>query len=421
MTFHPRQGSGERGRPSSFSRRDFLTLTAGAGLAATGVSALAAGIGSSVAGASSPIALPRPDQPVTWPATSGAPAIADGLPNEEHATLRLYNWVAYINQKVVNDFAKKYSCKVEVTTFNTMSEAISKLRTGEVAFDVFMPTVDVIGQLVEGKLLRPLNHSYIPNITQAWPEFLNPFYDQKWQYTVPYTVYTTGIAWRKDHVHENPYTMANPWAMPWQSKYKGKVAILDDYRESLSLGLMKNGIYDLNTTSSSQIKLAEASLQNLAHLTDVHIDNNDYSNVPSGQIWIHHAWSGDMAAAAQYMPKGTPVSVIGYWFPPDGKGPVGNDTMVVLGSGKNPVLAHQFLNYMLDQNNVIENISYNGYMQPITAVTPQLLVKEGILPQSLISTVVLPSYFDQGVGEYELPPAVDAEWQQAWLQVSGGV
>ena len=37
--------------------------------------------------------------------------------------------------------------------------------------------------------------------------------------------------------------MANPWAMPWQSKYKGKVAILDDYREGISLGLMKNGIY----------------------------------------------------------------------------------------------------------------------------------------------------------------------------------
>ena len=31
--------------------------------------------------------------------------------------------------------------------------------------------------------------------------------------------------------------------MPWQSKYKGKVAILDDYREGISLGLMKNGIY----------------------------------------------------------------------------------------------------------------------------------------------------------------------------------
>ncbi len=407
------------------SRREFLTLTAGLGLASAGLGAVAEGLTAGQAAAAdraaSPIPLARPDNPVTWPATSGAPAIASGLPSERNATLRVYNWVAYVNKAVLNNFAKKYNCKVELTTFNTMSEAISKLRSGQFNFDVFVPTIDVLGQLVEGKLLRPLTHSYIPNITEAWSEFQNPFYDQKWQYSVPYTIYTTGIAWRKDHVKENPYAMANPWAMPWQSKYKGKVAILDDYRESLSLGLMKNGIYDLNTTKTSQIQLAASSLQRLAQLTHVHIDNNDYSNVPSGQIWIHHAWSGDMAAAASYMPKGVPVDVVGYWFPPDGRGPVGNDTMVLLAGGKNPVLSHQFLNYMLDPHNALENISYNGYMQPLTGVTPQVLVSEKILPKSLTSTVVLPSYFDRGVGEYELPPAAAAAWQQAWLRVSGGV
>ena len=85
----------------------------------------------------------------------------------------------------MNSFAKKYNCKVQVTTFNTMDEALAKLRSG-LSFDVFMGvTVDVLGQLIESKLIQPLNHSYIPNITQAWPDFPNPFYDQGWQYTVP--------------------------------------------------------------------------------------------------------------------------------------------------------------------------------------------------------------------------------------------
>ena len=57
-------------------------------------------------------------------------------------------------------------------------------------------------------------------------------------------------------------------------------------------------------------------------MTNVHIDNNDYTLVPSGQIWIHHAWSGDMAAAPYYLPKGVTPDVLGYWFPQDGKGPV---------------------------------------------------------------------------------------------------
>ena len=112
-------------------------------------------------------------------------------------------------------------------------------------------------------------------------------------------------------------------------------------------------------------------------LVNLHIDNNDYTSIPTGQTWIHHAWSGDMAAAAAYMPKGTPVEVVGYWFPTNGRGPVANDTMTVMSSGKNPVLAHLFLNYMLDLPNVLENISFNGYMQPINGVTPQVLEQAG--------------------------------------------
>jgi spermidine/putrescine transport system substrate-binding protein len=420
MVFHPREGwsgDGSTGSPA-LSRRSFLAGAVTTGLAAT---LAASGTAAAATSTSKPLPLPRPDNPVTWPIYRSNPAIADGLRPEKNATLKIFNWVAYINQKDLNTFGKKYGCKVELTTFNTMDEAVAKLHSGQFDFDVFVPTVDVIGQLVVSKLARPLNHSYIPNISQAWTQFQNPFYDQHWLYSVPYTIYTTGIAWRKDHVPENPYAMANPWAMPWNPKYKGKVAILDDTREGLALGMLKNGITDLNTTDPAQLQTATNSLLKLDKLVNLHVDNNDYTSIPTGQTWIHQAWSGDMAAAQSYMPKGTPVGVVGYWFPTSGQGPVANDTMMVLAGGKNPVLAHLFLNYMLDLHNVLENISFNGYMQPINGVTPQVLVQEGILPPSLTSTVVLPSNFDTGLKELELSPTVDAQYQQAWLRVSSGV
>jgi spermidine/putrescine transport system substrate-binding protein len=423
---HPREGWNEDRRPELISRRGFLRQGTAAGLLLGGGSSLLAACSSSAKPAtptgtptltSGGIPLPRPHNPVTWPLYKDNPAIASNLPPETGATLRLFNWVAYINPQCLTDFGKKYNCKVEVTTFENMDTALAKLRSGQhLGFDVFFPTVDVMAQLVYGKLIQPLNHSYIPNISQAWSDFTNPFYDGKWHYTVPYTIYTTGIAWRKDHVAENPYAMANPWAMPWQAKYKDKVAILDDARESISLGLMKNGIFDLNTTDPNQIAAAGQSLENLAHLTNVHIDNNDYTEIPSGQIWIHHAWSGDIATAASYMPKGVNVDVVGYWFPPDGKGPVANDTITVLKGAPNPVLAHLFLNYMLDYHNVLTNIYFNGYMQPINGITPQRLVSEQLLPPSLISTAVLPSYFRRGVMQLQIPVATNALWQQAWLQ-----
>ena len=155
--------------------------------------------------------LPRQDKPVKWPVYTDNRAIASGLEPEKGATLQLYNWVAYINEAVVKDFWKKYNCNCQVTTFNTMEEALSKLASGELKFDVFFPTVAVLGQLIAAKQIRPLNHSYIPNIANAWPDYLNPFYDRGWQYTTPYSIYTTGMAWRKDKVN-----LAPSWNMPWQ-------------------------------------------------------------------------------------------------------------------------------------------------------------------------------------------------------------
>ena len=431
---HPKEGWWD-GRPPIpgvsrkpvVSRRAFLRRSAGAGaiaLGATGVGGLLSACSDALATGAigRQLPLPRPNRAVTWPIYADNRPIKSGLLPERNATLKIYNWEAYVNPQSLKDFGKKYNCQVEITTFNTMTEALGKLSGRQVSFDVFMGvTADVIGKAVAEKLIQPLNHSYIPNIIQAWREFQNPFYDQHWQYTVPYTIYTTGIAWRKDHIPDSPANWANGYQFPWQPKYAGKVAILDDYRESPSLALMKSGIYDLNTTSRSQLGIAQRALRDLVSMTNVHIDNNDYTEVPAGQIWIHHAWSGDMAAAGSYLPKGVPVDVVGYWFPADGRGPTANDTNTILRGAQNPVLAHLLLNYLLDLNPVLTNISYNGYMQPIYGVTEDRLVHDGILPKALTSTVVREENLSHGLWELQLPVEADLAWQQMWQNISLGI
>jgi spermidine/putrescine transport system substrate-binding protein len=418
---HPREGWSEGGirrRPeppeSAISRRQLLT--AGAGLVLGGM--LAGCSTTNPAGASSADPpLPRQDRPVKWPVYSDNKAIASGMVPEEGATLRLYNWAAYINEAVVKSFCKKHNCKYSLTTYNTMSEALAKLQSGQLDFDVFFPTVAVLGQLIAAKLIRPLNPSYIPNMANAWPDYRNPFYDQGWQYTTPYSIYTTGMAWRKDKVNLTP-----SWDMPWQAaQYAGKVAVLDDYRETISLALLRAGHLDLNTSNPGEIHAAGKALAQLSALTNVRIDNNDYTDVPTGKTWIHHAWSGDMASSPGYLPKGGSIDTIGYWFPANRKGPVANDLMVNLTTGSNPVLSHLFIDYMLDVNNALENYSYVGYMQPLTEVTPAKLTSEKLLPPQLISTVVLPDYFRHGLFQLELPSAADAVWESTWNSFSKGL
>ena len=434
MARHPK----ERISPASgLDRRTFLRggVTAAAGLPLASA-ILAACKSPDTTGATSDIelTLARPDAPVTLPVADGVSPIDSGLPDEEGATLKLYNWDQYIWRKVVEDFGKKFNCKVEISTFNNMDEALAKIRGGQVDFDVFFPTIDILGKLAATGLIQPLNHDYIPNLAaNIWPELSasdKPFYDVGSQYTVPYTVYRTGLAWRNDLVAEKdwPTNLENPYDALWNAKYKGKVGIYDDYREALVLSLLRNGVTDVNTGDETQLAAAKDALLELSQMTDVAMTiNGAYEDLPKGIFSLHQAWSGDIIASPWYG-KGSfkeTAPLMSYWWPEDGKGVIGSDTMTVLKNAQNPVLAHQFLNYMLSFDSAMKNMSWVGYQPPQNEAPPEIFNDPDfkwswVVPANLNNCVAQKTDWDTGYVECELDPAVDAIWHSNWDQVTAG-
>jgi spermidine/putrescine transport system substrate-binding protein len=411
---------------NALSRRGFLARATGT--AATAAATVAAGGLGSLLSACDWTARnahllnepqpPGPIHPVMWPIRAGNKPIADGLLAERDATLHVYTWPRKIAAECLDKFSRKYGCQVRLTTFDSASQAIATMRTRPTRFDVFLGApVARLGTLIGSDLLQPLNHSYIPNISQAWHLFTNPFYDQHWRYTVPYTVYTTGIAWRKDLVNAAPYAMANGWELLWRRKYNGHVGILNDYREGISLGLLAGNVINVNIADPALIDTAARSLIELGTQVHPKRSNNASSELAAGTTWVQHARSGQVAAAAKHLPPGTPDDVLGYWFPPGGAGPVANDTITIPRSAQSPVLAHLFMNFMLDAPNAVTNARGIGYLQPISWMTPNRLLHHGVLPRSLIGTAVLESEFYRGQMELQLPSAADALWRQAWQSV----
>ena len=417
------------GRRARMSRREFIRRSAGTAIALPSLSAILAacskpGTTTSSGGGSgsaSPTGIPlaRPDKPVTLPMV-GEP-IATDTPIETNTTVKIYNWADYMWKKVLKEFEDKFNTKIEVTTFNNMSEALQKLSSGQVQADVFFPTVDVLGKLVTAKLLQPLNHDLIPNLAaNMWSDFQNPFYDQGWRYTVPYTIYTTGIGYRSDHV--DPQEVADKqYSILWDPKYGGKVGFYDDYREALAMAMLKNGITDTNTASQSDIDVAKNDLLKLVQDNNARLSiNGTYVGIPESNFFVHQAWSGDMIGAQWYMPKGESPNLLGYWFPEDGKGVVGNDLIAVLSSSQNPRLAHEFLNFFLDKKYATQNFSWNGYQPPLTSMNPDTLIPQGYVPKSLPTAIVRPQDFESGYWLLELDPTVDQIWLNAWDEVKAG-
>lgn len=421
------------------NRREFLQRSAAAAAGVPMAAALLAACeGTSGGGGgegSAPLRLAGPDNPLTLPLSDSNPAIASDLPPETGATLRLYNWDQYMWKKVTDDFGKKYGCRVEISTYNNTDEALAKLRSGQTDFDVFFPTIPVIEKLAVAELVQPLNHDYLPNLSKnVWPQFSDkdqPFYDVGQRYTVPYTVWRTGIGWRNDLVDSKdaPPALGNPYDIFWNPELKGKVSIYDDYRDALGLALLRNGETDVNSGDPAVVYAARDALMKSLELTNAALTiNGAYEDLPKGVFYVAQAWSGDIIASPWYG-KGSyaeTAPLMSYWWPKDHKGVIGNDCMAVLKNAKNPVLAHTFINYMLDFGVAMKNFSWVGYQPPQNEAPPQAFEDPGseaygMVAPNLLDCIALPEDFDTGYQQLELAPNVDALWHEAWEQVTSGV
>ncbi len=432
------------------SRRDFLRGAGGTALALPSLGALLEACAKP--GSQQPVASgtsienllahpARRDNPVTLPLFEQP--IAPDTPIERDATLKIYNWDYYIWPKLARDaFEKKfadYNVKVEITWFYDINPAIAKLQSGQVQADVFFPDPSELTRLVIAKQLRPLQQELIPNLAaNYWPEFQNPFYDQKWRYSVPYAIYTTGIAYRRDHLNDDEVGgRDNPYEVLWDPTWKGRVSIYDDYRETIGMALLKNGITDVNTGNPDAINTAKEDLLGMIDATDPYKKiNGIYVRMAHDDMWVGQSWSGDIVNAYVYnAPPGTPNDVWGYWYPQNG-GMIGNDLMVIPKGGQNPRLAHEFLNFMLDQKNSYLNFAdYNGYQSPMTSINPDALVPAKLptkidvaydaagnllYPTGLSQAVVVPEQFDKGYTLLEMTPAANQLWTDAWDEISAG-
>jgi spermidine/putrescine transport system substrate-binding protein len=417
-------------------RREFLRRSAMTALAVPGAAALLAACGgddtpaastANTAGSNGTTAaawpqyagidLSRPDHPVTLPLN--ADPIADGL-EPEPGPLKIYNYQDYINPDLIAAFEAEYGVKVEYTGFVDIDTGMDKIKSGGVEFDIFYPTTDRLAELVARDLIQPLNHSYLTNLTNVWARLQDPFYDGGSQYTVPHTIWSDGIGWRSDKTDALPTDYDNPWDILWDSANKGKVWVLQDDRDTLALPLVRMGDLDVNTDDPDKIDFALSELMKLLSDVNVKVGAESYAKVPEGKAPIHHTWSGDMLSALQYLPEGVSADLLGYWHPEDGKQIVGNDAIAIPTSAKHPVLAHLWLNYVLDVDNSLLNQSWIGYQAPITAIDPDRLVADELVPTNLESAIVREADFDIGAQLLQLEPDVEKMWDTAWGKFNAG-
>jgi len=243
-------------------------------------------------------------------------------------------------------------------------------------------------------------------------------------YGVPYTTYSTGIAWRTDRVKEDIEAMANPWDILWESQaYKGKVAVLSEPRETIAMALLRKGHTDINTEDPKLIDAAVADLQELYDVCNIKVGDLQYETIPEDKAWLNQAWSGDMMSGYFYfLPKPSVGPLLRFWNPGYGKGPIQNDMWSICANTKKPVLAHLFLNYMLDNGVAYSNfVNFNGYQPPLTEIDPEHEVSKGVIPETLANCILTADDLgEESLQEMTLTTTGQQLWQNGYSEFLAG-
>src|SRR5688572_15602496 len=102
-------------------------------------------------------------------------------------TLRLFIWSEYIDPKVVAEFEKAYSCKVQIDLYEDSDAMLAKVQaSGGSTFDVIVGPDSAMKPMIKLNLLAPLARIALSNFKNLDAKFLKAPFDTENKYSVPY-------------------------------------------------------------------------------------------------------------------------------------------------------------------------------------------------------------------------------------------
>ena len=268
-----------------------------------------------------------------------------------------FNWADYLEPTIKTGFEKEYKVKIIETNFDSYPGLLAKLNSGN-QYDFITPGSKEVALLKDAGMLQRIDKEQLKNADQVFgvsPYFDDPWYDHNSDYSVPFTMYLSGIGYRKDKVT----TMTDSWKDLWNEQAKGKIYVLDEADEAIGFDALKLGL-SMNTTNPDDLAKIQADLIGQKPFLRGY-STDDINNLANGDAWIHHMWSGDFLTLVNNTVK-DPQNY-GFIAPKEGT-PFGNDTYAIPKNAAHPGTALLFIDYLLRPENIDKQINWLGYPMP---------------------------------------------------------
>ncbi len=281
-------------------------------------------------------------------------------------TLKVYNAGEYIDRTLISEFESKYDCRVIYETFDSNESMYTKVMSGE-KYDIIIPSDYMIERLAKEGFLQEIDKSLIANYDRVIPSLLDQPFDPGNKYSVPYFWGNVGILYDKTVVDEED--LKDGWELLRNSKYKDDIYMYDSERDSFMIALKALG-YSLNTADRNELNAAYNWLvEQKALVNPVYVGDDVIDSMISGHKAMAVVYSGDatyIMAENENMEFYAPEIGTNLWI----------DGMVITKDCTDTELAHEWIDFMLDQEIATANTLEVCYSSPIQTVYDEMSATE---------------------------------------------
>jgi spermidine/putrescine transport system substrate-binding protein len=296
-------------------------------------------------------------------------------------SLTISQWPLYIDpgkKGTIAEFEKATGVDVKyVEEINDNAEFFGKLRplleNGDSGDRSLITVSDWLAARMD-KLgyLQHFDYSRLPNVKQnLLPALRKPAADPERAFTVPWQSGMTGLIVRTDLAPG-----VDEIADLFHPKYKGKVSLLTEMRDTVPMTLKSMGI-DPDTASEDQWLSAVDKISEAADSGQIRkFTGNDYiKDLPKGDTWIALGWSGDAVQLQKESPD------IRFVMPKEGCMLWSTSMEIPIGA-PNPQAAQAFIDFVYDPEVQADIAEWVNYVTPVTGVKEILRKRDPALAKS---------------------------------------
>jgi len=282
--------------------------------------------------------------------------------------VRVYNWSDYIDEALLTKFEEETGYDLIYDVFDSNEVLETKMLAGSSGYDVVVPTGTFLERQIQAGAFQKLDTSQLPNMDNMWGviEERTAQYDPGNEYSINYMWGTTGLGVNVGKVTEilgedAPIASLDLIFDPANMEKLAECGVhfLDAPTEMIPAALTYIG-EDPDSKDPEVLEKAEPVLMEVRPYVQKFHSSEYINALANGDICVAFGWSGDILQARDRASEADNGVEIVYNAPSEGA-LMWFDQMAIPVDAPNPEGAHEFLNFIMDPQNMAQASNYVYY------------------------------------------------------------